>query len=48
MKLYGKEKKMTREEKQLLMADLCGRLPYGVMMKVTPEGEDQAVWNHTT
>jgi len=29
---------MTQEEKQLLFKDLCGRLPYGVMMKVTPEG----------
>lgn len=29
---------MTQEEKQLLLKDLCARLPYGVMMKVTPEG----------
>ncbi len=29
---------MTQEEKQLLLKDLCGRFPYGVMMKVTPEG----------
>lgn len=28
---------MTQEEKQLLLKDLCGRLPYGVMVKV--EGE---------
>ena len=24
---------MTQEEKQLLLADLCGRLPYGVMIQ---------------
>lgn len=29
---------MTQENKQLLLKDLCGRFPYGVMMKVTPEG----------
>ena len=28
---------MTQEEKQLLLVDLCGRLPYGVMVRV--EGE---------
>lgn len=28
---------MTLNDKQLLLADLCGRLPYGVMVKV--EGE---------
>lgn len=28
---------MTQEEKQLLFKDLCGRLPYGVMVRV--EGE---------
>ena len=26
---------MTQEEKQLLFKDLCARLPYGVMMKVS-------------
>lgn len=26
---------MTQEEKQLLLIDLCGRLPYGVKMKTT-------------
>lgn len=26
---------MTQEEKQLLLKDLCARLPYGVMMKVS-------------
>lgn len=29
---------MTQENKQPLLKDLCGRFPYGVMMKVTPEG----------
>ena len=29
---------MTQEEKQLLLKDLCARLPYGVMMKVTHDG----------
>lgn len=28
---------MTQEDKHLLFKDLCGRFPYGVMMKVTPE-----------
>lgn len=26
---------MTQEDKQLLLSDLCGRLPYGVKVKVT-------------
>jgi len=29
---------MTREEKQLLLKDLCARLPYGVKTKITEEG----------
>ena len=29
---------MTQEEKQLLLKDLCGRLPYGVMIKDTYYG----------
>ena len=29
---------MTQEEKQLLIKDLCGRLPYGVMIKDTYYG----------
>lgn len=29
---------MTQEEKQLLLQDLCGRLPYGVKAKITEEG----------
>lgn len=29
---------MTREDKQLLLADLCGRLPYGVFVNI--EGFD--------
>lgn len=37
MKPYGKEKKMTREEKQILLVDLCARLPYGVMIEVQHE-----------
>ena len=43
MKLYGKEKKMTREEKQLLMADLCGRLPYGVIAQVDGWDEEEEI-----
>lgn len=39
MKLYGKEKKMTREEKQILLVDLCARLPYGVNVKTTGDNE---------
>ena len=29
---------MTQEEKQLLLKDLCARLPYGVKVKITEEG----------
>lgn len=29
---------MTQEEKQLLLKDLCARLPYGVKAKITEEG----------
>lgn len=29
---------MTREEKELLLKDLCARLPYGVKAKITEEG----------
>lgn len=43
MKLYGKEKKMTREEKQLLMADLCARLPYGVIAQVDGWDEEEEI-----
>lgn len=28
---------MTQEEKQLLFKDLCGRLPYGVIVKIFDE-----------
>ena len=28
---------MTQEEKQLLLKDLCGRLPYGVKVHITDE-----------
>ena len=30
---------MTREEKELLLKDLCGRLPYGVKLKYIPTNE---------
>lgn len=30
----AKERKMERKEKQLLLADLCGRLPYGVFCNI--------------
>ena len=29
---------MTQEEKQLLLKDLCARLPYGVMVEITSDG----------
>ena len=29
---------MTQEEKQLLIKDLCARLPYGVMIEITSDG----------
>ena len=29
---------MTQEEKQLLLKDLCARLPYGVMIQITSDG----------
>ena len=29
---------MTQEEKQLLLKDLCARLPYGVMIEITSDG----------
>ena len=29
---------MTQEDKQLLLKDLCGRLPYGVVIKITSDG----------
>lgn len=29
---------MTQEEKQLLLVDLCGRLPYGVKIELTNNG----------
>ena len=29
---------MTQEEKQLLLVDLCARLPYGVMIEITSDG----------
>ena len=31
---------MTREEKQLLFKDLCGRLPYGVVVRCTDSDTD--------
>lgn len=31
---------MTQEEKDLLLKDLCGRLPYGVKVKVKPYDDD--------
>ena len=29
---------MTQKEKQLIIKDLCGRLPYGVMIEITSDG----------
>jgi len=29
---------MTKEEKQLLLIDLCARLPYGVVIQITSDG----------
>lgn len=29
---------MTQEEKQLLIKDLCARLPYGVIIEITSDG----------
>ena len=29
---------MTQEEKQLLLKDLCARLPYGVVIQITSDG----------
>ena len=43
MRIQNKEtsniggEKMTQEDKQLLFIDLCGRLPYGVMIEVQNE-----------
>ncbi len=31
---------MTENEKQLLLKDLCGRLPYGVMVHATIDGDN--------
>lgn len=36
---------MTQENKQLLLKDLCARLPYGVTMNVTEPGEDNVNFN---
>lgn len=37
---------MTQEEKQLLLKDLCARLPYGVKCHYTPKKEDD--FDHKT
>jgi len=34
---------MTQEEKQLLLKDLCGRLPYGVWLRVTLEDKYERI-----
>ena len=36
---------MTKEDKSLLVKDLCARLPYGVVMNVTEPGEDNVNFN---
>ena len=36
--MIEKDNNMTQEEKDLLLKDLCGRLPYGVKAKITEEG----------
>lgn len=38
--LYQNRKKMTQEEKQLLLKDLCGRLLYGVIVEATYKDEE--------
>ena len=32
---------MTQEEKQLLLKDLCARLPYGVQVEIKPKTQEQ-------
>ena len=34
---------MTENEKQLLLKDLCGRLPYGVMCRLSAKGADISI-----
>ena len=34
---------MTQEEKQLLLIDLCARLPYGVICRLSAKGADVSV-----
>ena len=34
---------MTQEEKQLLLKDLCSRLPYGVKCKLSAKGADISI-----
>lgn len=36
---------MTPDEKELLIRDLCERLPYGVIMNVTEPGDDSVNFN---
>ena len=36
---------MTQEEKQLLLKDLCARLPYGVMIKSVGENKIIGLWD---
>lgn len=34
---------MTQEDKQLLLKDLCARLPYGVICKLSTKGADVSI-----
>ena len=34
---------MTQEEKQILIKDLCARLPYGVICKLSDKGADVSI-----
>ena len=39
---------MTKEEKQLLLQDLCARLPYDTIVSVAEGGVDGIKWNKVT
>lgn len=37
---------MTQEEKQLLLIDLCGRLPYGIKIRIEYPFLEEKDWQH--
>ena len=39
---------MTQENKELLLKDLCARLPYGVKIKLIRWGIDEGMYINTT